>query len=222
MSWDKSWESLFLNRDSWGKYPEENLVRFIFRNFGKNPDKKNVNILEIGCGPGGNLSFLSREGFNVHGIDASKTALKKASGLLEKEGLSAELIEADLINHEYKNSYYDAVIDIECLYSNSKENTRRILEKIHNSLKHDGLFFSRSFTNDMRIGENYIQVGNGEYTKINVTPFIGMGLTRLMTREDINSLYSEFFKIISVDKLTCSYNDGEYMLSEWLIHCKKS
>ena len=32
MSWDPVWENVFQNQ-SWGKYPSENLVRFVARNF---------------------------------------------------------------------------------------------------------------------------------------------------------------------------------------------
>jgi len=32
MSWDKSWEKLYQNR-GWGEYPNEELIKFVARNF---------------------------------------------------------------------------------------------------------------------------------------------------------------------------------------------
>jgi len=71
-SWDQVWESVFKQQE-WGKYPGESLIKFVARNFYKN-DRKRVSLLEIGCGPGANIWFMAREGFNVTGIDGSQIA----------------------------------------------------------------------------------------------------------------------------------------------------
>ena len=58
MSWDDQWETLFASR-AWGRYPPEELVRFVARSFGDAPDRASVRILELGCGPGANVWFLA-------------------------------------------------------------------------------------------------------------------------------------------------------------------
>src|SRR6218665_938871 len=63
------WDEKFRSR-SWGRYPPEDLVRFMGRRF-RAADKGAVKVLEVGCGPGANLWFMHREGFAVHGIDIS-------------------------------------------------------------------------------------------------------------------------------------------------------
>ena len=45
-------------------------------NYELSDNNKNLDILEIGCGPGGILSFFSEKGFNVTGIDLDDTHLK--------------------------------------------------------------------------------------------------------------------------------------------------
>ena len=84
MAWDNSWENLFKKRD-WGKYPNEELIKFIARYFYRVSDRAKVKILELGCGPGANIWYLAREKFNVHGIDGSKTAIKKCIKRLNEE-----------------------------------------------------------------------------------------------------------------------------------------
>ena len=84
MSWDRTWEKVF-KENEWGKYPDENFIRFLARNFYKK-DRKNIRILEIGCGPGANIWYMAREGFDVYGIDGSSIAIERARTRLKTEG----------------------------------------------------------------------------------------------------------------------------------------
>src|ERR1035441_2780479 len=87
-SWDPSWEKVFRSRD-WGKYPPEELVRFVARTYYSVPDRKSIRLLEIGCGTGANVWFMAREGFTVSGIDGSVTAIEKARQRITAERLQA-------------------------------------------------------------------------------------------------------------------------------------
>ena len=60
MSWDATWEEVFRQQE-WGKYPGEDLIRFVARNFYNVEKRSDIKILEVGCGPGANLWFIARE-----------------------------------------------------------------------------------------------------------------------------------------------------------------
>ena len=80
------WEKILQERE-WGKYPNEEFVRFIgryFFNLGKD-ERKKIKICELGVGQGANVWFLLRENFDVYGIDISSTALKKLKRRLEMD-----------------------------------------------------------------------------------------------------------------------------------------
>ena len=62
MSWDNIWDEVFRSQP-WGKYPSEDVIRFVARNFYKAPDRSSVKILEVGCGPGANLWYIAKERF---------------------------------------------------------------------------------------------------------------------------------------------------------------
>src|ERR1700722_13214770 len=75
-SWDPVWEQIFANQ-SWGKYPPEELIRFVARNYYRAANRGDIKILEVGCGAGACIWYMAREGFCATGIDGSPSAIKQ-------------------------------------------------------------------------------------------------------------------------------------------------
>ena len=217
-SWDPIWEKVF-RENEWGKYPGESLIRFIARNYYK--EKRNtVKLLEIGCGPGANIWYMAREGFDVTGIDGSETAIKKAKERLQGEGLNARLVRGDIVKLPFADNEFNGVIDNECLYANSEENTLMALSEINRVSRGGGLFYSRTFSNEMFIGNNSDKT-NYEFSNIMDGPLSGKGFVRLMDKKKIYDLYGKFFDIISIDQLEHTQYNGEQKISEFIIVCQK-
>jgi cyclopropane fatty-acyl-phospholipid synthase-like methyltransferase len=144
------WEEIFTNKE-WGKYPSISLVRFIASKFYKVRDQQQIRILEIGCGPGGNLWYMAREGFKVTGIDFSATARELLQDRFLRDGLTGQL-EGFLIGNyqdelpKLEDEYFDAIVDVESLYCNSFEDSKEIIENCLRKVKKDGYLFSQTFT----------------------------------------------------------------------------
>ncbi len=217
-SWDPIWETVFKDNE-WGKYPGENLIQFIARNFYKR-ERENISLLEIGCGPGANIWFMARERFNVVGIDGSETAISKAKERLQQENLNAQLVVGDIVKMPFDDNLFDGIIDNECLYANNEQNTLLILSEISRLLKSNGLFYSRSFSEDMFIGSR-LQNDAFEFSNITEGPLSGKGFVRLMDKNKIQTLYSKYFNIISIDKLEYTQYNGSQKTSEYIIVCQK-
>ena len=47
--WDKGWDKIFSTVE-WGKYPGEELIRFIARNFYAAPNRKDIEYLRLDVG----------------------------------------------------------------------------------------------------------------------------------------------------------------------------
>jgi len=109
-NWDPAWEQIFSSKE-WGEYPPEHVIRFVARNFYGVPDRKEVRLLEPGCGPGANVWFMAREGFTVSGIDGSATSIKQASERLTREGLAADLRVGDFSTLPWPGSRFDGVVE---------------------------------------------------------------------------------------------------------------
>ncbi len=219
MTWDTVWEKIFQSQE-WGKYPAESLIQFVARNFYKR-DRAQTRILEVGCGPGPNIWYLAREGFLAYGIDGSTTAIAQAEKRLSSEGLSARLDTGDISSLPYPDVHFDAVIDNECIYCNSRKDTEKILSEIKRVLKKQGLFYSRTVSSEMHIGKSHRKLGPFEYTDISDGIFKGKGFVRLIDKPGINDLYGKYFTIRSIDSLTYTQYNNEIMVKEWIIVAEK-
>ena len=76
--------------------PKKALSVLLLGNFYQHQFRSQVKILEVGCGPGANIWYLAREGFDVYGIDGSSTGIAKAQAFLKKENLNAHLSIGDV------------------------------------------------------------------------------------------------------------------------------
>lgn len=183
MAWDSVWESIFQQQE-WGKYPNEELVRFIARNFYNVPDRRDVKILEVGCGTGANLWFVAREGFSVYGVDGSETAISRAVSRLDKEvdSWNGQLWVGDIVDLPFPDESFDAVIDCEAICCNSFEDSKRIYTEMSRVLKPNGKLFSKTFA---------------EGTKGRLLE--GKSLIRLTTNDEIYDLIGESIELVDLE-----------------------
>ncbi|MCI6033938.1 class I SAM-dependent methyltransferase [Fusobacterium varium] len=136
-SFNKDWEKIHQD-NVWGQYPSEDVIRFIARNFYSFNDRSKIKILDYGCGAGANTWYLSREGFDVYAFDGSISAVEKTKQKLNKDNLKAELIVADALEINYKNNFFDCIIDSAVIYANTVESIKRMYLNIFNILKSNG------------------------------------------------------------------------------------
>ena len=220
-SWDQNWQSVFIENE-WGKYPPESVIRFVARNFYKS-NRKEIKILEVGCGTGANIWYLLRERFDAYGIDGSSVAIDRARERFKNENLVSKLICGDIINLPYEDNFFDAVIDNECIYCNNFENTETILNEIDRVLKSNGKFYSRTFTDKLFVGggADHTKVSKFEYSEINIGPLAGKGFARLTSKDDIDNVYGKLFNICSIDSIEYTIDNENQIVSEWIIVCEK-
>lgn len=180
-SWDPTWEMVFQAQE-WGKYPSEELVRFIARNFYKVTDRKNIKILDIGCGTGASTWYLAKEGFSAYGIDGSETAIKIAKERFKKENLEGEFNVGDFIKLDYPNDFFDCVTDVVALQHNTHECLKIIMDELFRVLKPDGKIFSMVLSKNSKLSR-----------ESNVCK--GKGYIHFFSKEEITDLFSKFVNL---------------------------
>lgn len=220
-AFDPQWEDVYKNTSFGGGYPDTHLVRFIARNLYSH-DRKTTKILEVGCGVGANLWYLIREGFDVYGLDGSKTAIRKCFDRLEKQGLSCHLTAGDACSMDFPDEVFDAIVDVECIYANTIADIKKILGRVYQTLKTGGLFFSMMFSRrtwGYGLGE---EIEPNTFAKIKNKIFEGRGIAHFFTAEEVRSLLSEAgFRDIEINLASRTENNQEYVIEELLCMAKK-
>ena len=229
MSWEPIWEQVFLKQE-WGQYPPEELIRFVARNFYGAPDRKEIRILELGCGPGANVWYLAREGFEAHGIDGSKTAIANAGRRMHAEGLTANLQVGDImfLDQMCPKDHFDAVIDISCLQHNKVSAVDSILQQALHVLKPHGKIFAMMVTTGT-LGDGMGQevepgsfVGNPSWHGASFleVPLHGEALKHYFTLEEIQRLFARFIDV-QIDSLLRSMSNRQYWYKQFLVEGTK-
>lgn len=112
-------------------------------------DLNNREILEIGCGRGGGLAYITRQ-FSpdlARGIDLNKQAIKFCNGHYTESELS--FLQADAQNLPLDNNTYDVVLNVES--SHRYPDMSAFLGEVFRILRPDGYFLFTDFRYDNEI-----------------------------------------------------------------------
>lgn len=99
--------------------------------------RKNIKILDLGCGDGQFLEMLQKKGFNnLYGLDISLTRVKRARQLT---GLDAKRIKKGFAEKTpFQSGFFDIIICSEVI--EHVKNPEEIVSEIHRLLKKGGFF----------------------------------------------------------------------------------
>jgi SAM-dependent methyltransferase len=99
-------------------------------------------ILDLGCGTGRHLAFLTQEGFEVSGFDSSSTALELAMKWLKEEELRADVHLGRMEEpFRYPDGFFDAVVSIQVIHHNMMNDIVATIREINRVLKIGGYIF---------------------------------------------------------------------------------
>lgn len=215
------WDEKFRSR-AWGRYPPEDLVRFMGRNY-RDANKAAVKVLEAGCGPGANLWFMHREGFAVHGIDVSPAAIGIARDRIAREnaGIPApapDLRVGNFSSLPWPDAHFDVAVDIFALYANTTDVIRATLAEIARVLKPGALFYSKLWGTGCTGYGLGRQLEPGTYDDIAEGPCKGMGVSHFFTREEIAPLFGKWFDAKAIDTVQRTDMAANQRIEEF--HCQ--
>ena len=161
--------------------PPEVLVDLI-----NNGTIKPCGALDLGCGVGNYALYLASQGFQVTGIDISKTAIEIAQEKAQKLKVDCNFVVADVFGELSDIGInFDFIYDWELLHHIFPEKRKNFLKNVHNLLNPGGIYLSVSFSvKDPSFG------GVGKYRK---TP---VGTVLYFSSEyELEKLYMSFFEV---------------------------
>lgn len=98
-------------------------------------------VLEIGCGNGMSSFLLAQDGYDVHGIDISETAIAWAQERFAEAGLAGSFVTGDVRDMTcLADDSFDFVFDGSCLHCLIRDDRGRCLNEVSRILRHDGVF----------------------------------------------------------------------------------
>jgi len=132
------WDEIFSEKGKLFTKPHPDIERIT--NLFKEKGVKRV--LDLGCGTGRHLIYLSKKGFEVYGMDSSPKALEISKKWLNEENEKAEL-QLHRIEHKfpYENGFFDAIISIQVIHHNLMKDIIFTINEIERILKSKGIIY---------------------------------------------------------------------------------
>ncbi|MBL4607894.1 MAG: methyltransferase domain-containing protein [Pseudomonadales bacterium] len=103
------------------------------------PDKKGLDILDFGCGPGRDLHYFSQQGHHPVGLDGCKPFCEQA-----REYSGCEVIEQSFFSLNLEAGLFDGIFANASLFHVPGAELPRVLEEFKKALRPGGILFTSS------------------------------------------------------------------------------
>lgn len=144
-------EYLLKNKEYWDKgYLAENVEEWVFRFYGRIlkfefglDGSKGNNLLDFGCGSGATLKYFKDKGFNVYGVDISKTDIERTKALMPEIEDHFKVIDAKPVeNQEYfQGVKFDVITGIQSVYYFNDTDLQVLLKSFDKMLNPGGIVY---------------------------------------------------------------------------------
>ena len=137
----EQWLTLHQNKRYRPKYPSEQVVQFVFRNFSRDGKTK---ILDLGCGAGRHVFFMANENIVPYGIDFSDGGVQYTKETLRDfhmEQYIDNIQVGSLTKLPYRDNFFEGIICYGVLYYLDIEAIKKAVSEMFRVLKPGGKIF---------------------------------------------------------------------------------
>ncbi len=106
----------------------------------------NGRVLDVGCGTGENALYLAHLGFEVWGIDAAPSAIKKAREKAKECGITVNFLVSDALKLQLLQNKFDTIIDCGLFHVFSDEERPIFAAGLSSALCHGGKYLMLCFS----------------------------------------------------------------------------
>ena len=179
---EKIYRSIPLDKIPWNiETPPDILQKIV-----KTEKIKPCKLIELGCGTGNYVIYLSSKGFDATGVDISKTAIEIATNSASKKGINCNFISSDVLGDMTEvQDAFDFAYDWELLHHIFPQDREKYINNVHRLLNPEGMYLSVCFS------EKSPQFGGvGKYRKTPLDTVLYFS-----SESEIVSLVEPFFEI---------------------------
>jgi ubiquinone/menaquinone biosynthesis C-methylase UbiE len=226
---DHNWEeNIYAKGLHLNKYPYGELVSTYFNSL-KYLQSDGKNLLELGCGAGNNLWFFAEQGWLVHAIDGSESAVSYAKKSQENRGVSADIQQAFFQSLPYADNSMDIIIDRESLYCGTKKDIALALQEVARVLKKGGIFISFRFSENnpsLALLEQGLLAGTEvekhTWQDVESGTFSATGIVHFSTFDELEESHRAFLDLKFISEhssrtLKDYTNENEFFYSEYIL-----
>ncbi|MBU0893938.1 MAG: class I SAM-dependent methyltransferase [Nanoarchaeota archaeon] len=173
--------------------PPEELVELI-----ETKKIKPCKVLDVVCGEGFYAIYLTKQGFEVTGIDISENAINLAKQNAEKAGVKIKFIATNVEDLNKINEKFNFILEWAILHHISHERRKKYVKEINKLLNKNGKYLSISFNVKDRKsgkGKKSKEVIGKQKRPEGVTRPVGATLY-FSSLDELKELFDPHFKII--------------------------
>ncbi len=111
-------------------------------------------VLDVGCGSGRHCIYLVGKGFDIVGVDISRSALKMAKAWSKTERIdNVGLVRASMTDLPFVNRCFQAAVSVSVMHHAVKKNIEIATQEVHRVLGDNGIFLANLLSvEDYRYG----------------------------------------------------------------------
>ena len=196
---DPIWESKY-SAGHVQRYPWDVVVSFVFRNTPKDRPPSEIKIMEIGFGTAPNLWFAAREGFQVFGVEGSKSAVNLAREKFKSEGLQGDLRVGDFTNLPFENDAFDLIIDRASVVCVGLQGHKQAVAEVHRCLRKGGRFLHNVYGDTHSSLRSGSAEGDGLIGNIFSGTLVEAGKIHFSSRLEIDERFRVGWKIVQFEQ----------------------
>jgi ubiquinone/menaquinone biosynthesis C-methylase UbiE len=222
-SWDPVWEGVYAEGQE-NRYPWDAVVSFLSRHRPHDLTPQQTKVLEVGCGTAPNLWFAAREGFQVSGIDGSKTAIARAQERFGAEGLSGDLRVGNFTALPLADGEFHLAIDRAALSTCGLESARHAIAEVYRVLLPGGVFFCNPYSHRHPSRISGQPGGDGLTVDISAGSLVGAGQICFYDRKSLLGQFPETqWRLLALSHMEVEpvMGEAETGLAEWRLVTEK-
>ena len=196
------WESIYLTGKHKSEWPWSDLVSLFYKNCSSLLQKKNLRVLELGCGSGANIPFFISLGVDYFAVDGSETVVKNLHKKFPYLKNNISVADFSIEIPKTLGKEFDLIIDRASITHNSTYGIKKTISLVRSRLAKNGFYIGVDWFSTDHSGYKMGDKGVDRFTRINLpanTEFFKTGNVHFSSKFHLKKLF-EKFEIISLNK----------------------
>ena len=219
MTFSLEWDERYSSNTQMSIWPWSDLVSYVIR-YAK-PARKQIRVLELGCGAGANIPFFLAQGFKYYGIEGSNTIINKLKESFPK--IENNLVAGDFTKQIQFEEKFDLVVDRASLTHNNTDGIKNCLELVYDKMKKNSMYigidwYSTEHYNYSNFVKKLDMYSRTEYSK---GQFANVGTVHFTNKSHLLKLFKKFEILVLEHKVVTKEIPKKNKFATWNFVARK-